>query len=93
MGGVSGVKVWRLLVFFQSQASEWKVHEFPCVAWALSQHQNEPGRQSPLGLLAPRNLATWLAGPPDLAGLDREGTPDNYQAQKALRTVLVNQAM
>lgn len=93
VGGVSGVKVCSVLAFFQPQASEWKVHEFSCAARALSQHQNEPGGQSPLGLLAPRNLATWLARPPDLAGMDREGTPNNYWARKAVQTVLEKQAM
>lgn len=96
MGGVSGVNVLKpdfLLSSFQSQASEWKVQEFPCVAGALSQHQNEPRGQSPLGLLAPRNLATWLDKPPDLADENREKTPNNHRAQKAVQTVLENKSM
>lgn len=81
------VKLWSL-AFCQTQALHLKVQEFPYVAWALSQHQNEPVGQRALGLLAPRNLAAWLAKPSDLAGLDRGGTLANYQAQKAAQKVL-----
>lgn len=58
------------------------MHEFPYADRDLSQHQNEPGGQSPLGLLAPRNLATWLARPPELAGVDTEGTPETITPRK-----------
>lgn len=66
---------------------QFKVPQCPEAARALSQHQNEPRGQSALGLLAPRNLAAWLAKPFDLASLGREGTPDNYQNRKTAQTV------
>lgn len=93
MGGVIGVNVWNRHAGFQSQASEWKAREFPRAAGALSQHRNEPRGQSPLGPLAPRNLAARLAEPPGLGDEDRESTPDNHRAQEAAQTVLENEAM
>lgn len=82
-GGVDGVITWSRFTFLLSLFSGRKVCKFPFDAWALSQYQNEPGRQSPFGLLAPQNLVTWLDTPPiPPFGRDPEGTPDNYQAHK-----------
>lgn len=44
------------------KALQLKLHKFPCADRALSQHRNEPGGQSALGLLALRNLPAWLLG-------------------------------
>lgn len=80
---------WRkgLKYYFLSKCKQFKVPQCPEAARALSQHQNEPRGQSALGLLAPRNLAAWLAKPSDLASLGREGTPDNYQNPKTAQTL------
>lgn len=73
--------------FILSKFKQFKVPRCPEAPQALSQHQNEPRGQSALGLLAPRNLAAWLAKPSDLASLGREGTPDNYQNPKTAHTL------
>lgn len=72
---------------FLSKFKQYKVPQCPEATRTSSQHQNEPRGQSALGLLAPWNLAAWLAKPSDLASLGRERTPDNYQTLQTAQTV------